>query len=699
MQLRNIIDGLWRGADTFAHPLKKRQNNAKVLTIVQVVTSVQPQTFTGSASMITSTVGSSTPTNNAGGSVLVGGAVRPTQSASSSEQSVFSSTAGSDDDSAASSTAAASSTVATSRAAQSSRPGSTASSQVSQITSAPIAIASPSKTQGLANSQSASASVNTNANASDSASASPTAAASSGMSGGAKAGLAFGILFLIGALLAGVIILYRRQKQQKEAHGRLDDEKAAMSTSSSPDSLPRNPEPVHPATPAAASVARSKESPSPRLDIRPVTQFDPRLSTMNTGAPAAGAALGGAAAVGAVGGAALAVNNSPRATSPSSWEKRGAIQHANDPTNPFGNHAETLNNTSPQSVQTPTIPEVSTAHNSIDASDFPLPISGPVSPNPLSMDYESSTESLPNPVVPYAPATVSNVSLPVSEIAAAGVAGVVVTGVGAVAVVAGKGGNSPPLDNVHRVQLDFKPSMEDELEIHAGQLVRLLHEYDDGWALCTRMDRSQQGVVPRTCLSKQMVKPRPNPNHPSPSGAPPSAPPQQPRPGPGPRGPGPNGKPQMRGPGPQMMSGNGSNPPAPFAQVPRPLTPTGRNSPAPYQGQGGRASPAPFAQAPRPMSPAGGPQGQRSRAMSNAPYRTYQPGPQGPNGQQQRSQSPGPYGPPGMMRPPPITDNNRHRSNSLSNVVPRSAPIVAGDAPMVTKTPSLTRKPVPGQAV
>ncbi|KAK4539568.1 hypothetical protein LTR36_010845 [Oleoguttula mirabilis] len=64
-------------------------------------------------------------------------------------------------------------------------------------------------------------------------------------------------------------------------------------------------------------------------------------------------------------------------------------------------------------------------------------------------------------------------------------------------------------NNVHRVQLDFKPSMEDELELKSGQLVRMLHEYDDGWALCIRMDRSQQGVTPRTCLSKLPVKPRP----------------------------------------------------------------------------------------------------------------------------------------------------------------------------------------------
>ena len=38
-----------------------------------------------------------------------------------------------------------------------------------------------------------------------------------------------------------------------------------------------------------------------------------------------------------------------------------------------------------------------------------------------------------------------------------------------------------PATNVHRVQMDFTPSMEDEIELKQGQLVRVLHEYDDGW--------------------------------------------------------------------------------------------------------------------------------------------------------------------------------------------------------------------------
>ena len=39
----------------------------------------------------------------------------------------------------------------------------------------------------------------------------------------------------------------------------------------------------------------------------------------------------------------------------------------------------------------------------------------------------------------------------------------------------------PKNTSVHRVQLDFKPTLEDEMELKAGDLVRLLHEYDDGW--------------------------------------------------------------------------------------------------------------------------------------------------------------------------------------------------------------------------
>ncbi|KAK7712958.1 hypothetical protein SLS63_012247 [Diaporthe eres] len=54
------------------------------------------------------------------------------------------------------------------------------------------------------------------------------------------------------------------------------------------------------------------------------------------------------------------------------------------------------------------------------------------------------------------------------------------------AAIAAAGG--PADSSVHRVQLDFKPTMDDEMELHTGQVVRLLHEYDDGWVLINTLE-------------------------------------------------------------------------------------------------------------------------------------------------------------------------------------------------------------------
>jgi hypothetical protein len=154
------------------------------------------------------------------------------------------------------------------------------------------------------------------------------------------------------------------------------------------------------------------------------------------------------------------------------------------------------------------------------------------------------------------------------------------------------------------------------------------------------MDRSAQGVVPRTCLSKHPVKPvRPA----SPAGN-------------RPRGP------SMRGPPPFAASGrNSPNPYGPGA--PRPLSPaSGRNSP-------------------RPLTPNGGPRGpgpQRMRANSNSVAPPYAQG--------QRSMSPGPY--PGSSV---FAASERQRSNSMGNTAP---PARDGAAP--TKIP--VRKPVPSSS-
>lgn len=59
----------------------------------------------------------------------------------------------------------------------------------------------------------------------------------------------------------------------------------------------------------------------------------------------------------------------------------------------------------------------------------------------------------------------------------------------AMAAVAGARSGSPASpspSNVHRVQLNFQPTMDDELELQSGQVVRLMHEYDDGWVRADR---------------------------------------------------------------------------------------------------------------------------------------------------------------------------------------------------------------------
>ncbi|KAF9261447.1 hypothetical protein L218DRAFT_498583 [Marasmius fiardii PR-910] len=53
--------------------------------------------------------------------------------------------------------------------------------------------------------------------------------------------------------------------------------------------------------------------------------------------------------------------------------------------------------------------------------------------------------------------------------------------------------------NVMAVRCTFIPSMADELSITTGETIRVLQEYDDGWALCLN-DLGQQGMVPMECL-------------------------------------------------------------------------------------------------------------------------------------------------------------------------------------------------------
>lgn len=230
--------------------------------------------------------------------------------------------------------------------------------------------------------------------ASHSASASPSASAEpeqTGMTSGAKAGLAMGIIFGLGLVFGLLFFCWRRKKNQRglEEHNEKSGYGAAAPVnrfSTDSDKLSD-----HRSSTKTSATA-------PRLSLRPVTQFLPNITGDNR------------KSIGNLLGAMNASNN-----------EQGQ-QNASQ--NPFGDAAG-LSEKRPTSGGSDNHERA----NSINSQESSVP------PTPGSAQFAT-----------------------------------------AAAVPVARGPN-----NVHRVQLDFKPSMDDELELKSGQLVRMVHEYDDGW--------------------------------------------------------------------------------------------------------------------------------------------------------------------------------------------------------------------------
>jgi len=55
--------------------------------------------------------------------------------------------------------------------------------------------------------------------------------------------------------------------------------------------------------------------------------------------------------------------------------------------------------------------------------------------------------------------------------------------------------------NSATVQCTFIPTLPDELSISTGEIVQVLGEFDDGWALCAN-NKGEQGMVPLECLDR-----------------------------------------------------------------------------------------------------------------------------------------------------------------------------------------------------
>ena len=489
---------------------------------------------------------------------------------------------------------------------------------------------------------------------SDKSSVSPstTSAADSGaLSGGAKAGIAIGVIVGVG-LIAGLIFLLLRKRKQNQELREAEDEKEFGNQGPLPP--PASPPMSEPRTPAEP----------PQLNVRPITQFAPfgvgtfgDLTTTDTEDAPAGPT---ATAPG---------NRSPPHTPLSNTSNGNPF---GDPVNPFDNRTEP---SSPADAPSPVSPSVVSVPEgpgpTLPVSDSEGTIAGTAAAGaagaavgaaathkskPSEKDLSTPSEFgtvKSEPQTPQGPTPPNPDRALTPEDNSSGVpaAAPVVAPVDAAA----SSSPGPGPSNVHRVQMDFNHSMEDELTLRVGQLVRLVHEFDDGWALCVRLDRSQQGVAPRSCLSSRPVQPR---SRPLPGGA-------------------------LGSRGPPMMGPNGRMPPQSSRFYPpqdaRPSSPA----------RPGYAVP-PYPQ--RPM-----PTGQ----FPSAP-RSFSPGP-GARPMPPRSMSPGPYGPPGMQRPQMLA-SQRPRSGSVGDALGPNPRMGAqpGPSPLATPTmpPSsgIPRKPVPGNA-
>lgn len=294
------------------------------------------------------------------------------------------------------------------------------------------------------------------------------------MSGGAKAGLAIGILLIVAILGALVFFFYRRRQRQDSegAYEKTDDEKNAY----------------------AAGLARAQSSAStrtaataPRLSLRPVTQFLPDLAARGKAANAvatAGLHDSSMASVAAMartqnefypgmneksnpfGDHAQAAQANNRISDPSS----GLPIQSNSTEDPFGNHAAApapVNSSAPADIPAPLRLRTPTPEGIIAAAGVAAAAGGAAIAGAKAVENKDTPKPLnPSSNRSASPTPSSSGGSEFSQTPASPTA-------------LGPNGAGP--SNVYRIQLDFKPSMEDELGLRAGDLVRLLHEYDDGW--------------------------------------------------------------------------------------------------------------------------------------------------------------------------------------------------------------------------
>ena len=165
---------------------------------------------------------------------------------------------------------------------------------------------------------------------------------------------------------------------------------------------------------------------------------------------------------------AMAAAAAPAVFSNASATRNVETAQSANPSNPFGQHAETISS----------VPQVVTP--SSDTDKIFVAAGAGAAAGAIGATAASQRSNIPKPLEinrSQSPALAAGVFPNQPSPAASQFSSTSLT---STAIAAGVAAGSPP-SNVHRVQMDFRPSMEDELALTAGQLVRMIHEYDDGW--------------------------------------------------------------------------------------------------------------------------------------------------------------------------------------------------------------------------
>jgi hypothetical protein len=279
------------------------------------------------------------------------------------------------------------------------------------------------------------------------------------MSAGGKTGLAIGILLAVAIVAAGVLFLYWRKKKAIDEDEKSHNEKAAFGA----DAAPMASSFLSPPPPTTTTTTSSRVvSSAPMLDLRPMSHLMPELmgQRKSQGNPLSTLNVPAGAVAADVGRSLTPPQSGSPSERPANTPNEKVENPFSDPTNPFGD--EQAKAVSP-ALSGPT-----------------LPASSPSMPAPLNV--QKAGPPVAGGAGTAAAAAAAGAGAAVAAIATAKPPGSPAS-VHSAALSQSSVGGAPP-NNVHRVQLDFKPSMEDELELVSGQLVRILHEYDDGWVSC-----------------------------------------------------------------------------------------------------------------------------------------------------------------------------------------------------------------------